>query len=120
MREPRRREGGATGVRVVAAGVTRRCSDVAGPGVSRGALFDRDLLHVPQGARALVEDVVALGMHGVNEAAGLSAAQARLRPAEEFPGVLVELIDLAVAVATVDVFGGDLHRPRCADARDGL
>ena len=53
----------------------------------------------------------------MDEAAGLALAQTRLRPVDQFP-VVVEAIDLAVAVAAVDVLRRDLHGPGRADPGD--
>src|SRR5436190_9245608 len=56
----------------------------------------------------------------MNQAAGLTTAQAGLCPPQELPCALVQLIELAVSVATVDVFGRDLNGPGRANARNGL
>src|SRR5436309_8124944 len=51
-------------------------------GEGNPVLLNRDLLYVPQRAGSLIQDVIGLRMHRVNEAAGLAAAQTGLRPAE--------------------------------------
>src|SRR5262249_55816178 len=83
-------------------------------------LLNRDLLDVPQRAGSFVEEVVGLGVHRVDQAAGLATAQARLRPTEQFSRVPVKLIDFAGSVTAVNVLRGDLNRPWRTYARDGL
>src|ERR1700685_1992598 len=48
---------------------------------------------------------------------GLPRAQAWLGPVQQL-AVMIQAIDLAVAVAAIDVFGRDLYRPGLADPGD--
>src|SRR6185295_12056843 len=87
------------------------------PGMTSGvsSLLERNLLDVPQRASALVEHVIALGMQRVDQTSGLALPQAGLRPAQQL-AVMIHAIDLAGAVAAIEIFGRELHRPRLADA----
>ena len=67
-------------------------------------LSNRDLLDIPQSARSFVEDVVGFGMNRMNQTTGLTAPETRLRPAEEFSAVPVELIQFPVSVTAVNIF----------------
>src|SRR3569833_2863623 len=81
------------------------------------SLIERDLLHIPQRAGALVEHGVAFGMQRVDQAAGLALAQAGLRPAQQL-AIVIQAIDLAVAGAAIEIFRRVLHRPGLADSGD--
>src|SRR6478752_7133891 len=72
---------------------------------------------VPERARAPVELRVAHSLERVDEAARLALAHSGLRAIDQL-AVVVEPIDLPVAVAAVDVFRRDLHGPRHADSGD--
>jgi hypothetical protein len=49
------------------------------------AALDRDLLHCPGRAIALVDDRFPVAVNLVDQAAGLAMAEAGLRPAQQFP-----------------------------------
>src|SRR6266700_2591982 len=78
-------------------------------------LLNRDLLHGPRGTIALNQDVVRDGVHLVNQAAALAVSQAGLGPAEQFSAV-IQAIELARAVAAVEILRSNLNAPGRANA----
>ena len=54
--------------------------------------------------KAITQEAMKMLMNRMNQTTGLTATQTRLRPAEEFSAVPVELIQFAVSVTAVNVF----------------
>src|SRR5262249_10764340 len=81
------------------------------------SIFERNLLHIPQRARALDQHRVTFRMQGMDQASGLALPQAGLRPAQQL-SVMIHAIDLAVARAAIEIFGRVLNRPGLADTGD--